>query len=285
MSDTSSAPINIGIVHPGQMGVSIGAALVQAGHVVHWASEHRSASTLRRANEAGLQDVVTLGALCRKCAVVFSVCPPDQAKTVAGLLSEEGFSGVYVDCNAVSPATSHEVGASFSTGTDYVDAGIIGPPANSANTTRLYLSGSKAADIAVLFDKTVVEAKVIGTDAGAASALKMAYAGWTKGSAALLLTQFALAKQQNVEMALLDEWGLSLPELANTLQNAAFANAPKAWRFVGEMNEIADSLEQANLPREWFDGAAASYNRMVQFKNRTDADLDGVIAALLSPPN
>lgn len=284
MDNNSGTTPAIGILHPGQMGVSIAAAMAQAGHRVHWASEQRSAATIDRANSAGLHDVTTLEALCKSCSVVFSICPPDQAETLARSVSEAGFSGTYIDCNAVSPATSRIVGACFGATTDFIDGGIIGPPAGKPNTTRLYLSGKNAAAIAPLFNGSVVDAKVIGEAPGGASALKMAYAGWTKGSSALLLTQFALAKQQNIEAALLEEWALSIPDLPNKLRSAASETAPKAWRFVGEMNEIADSLEHAGLPQQWFDGAAASYKRLEHFKNETDIDPDDVIAALLKSP-
>ncbi|MBX2823918.1 MAG: DUF1932 domain-containing protein [Gammaproteobacteria bacterium] len=283
MSEPNKNNALVGIVHPGQMGVSLGSALVQTGHQVLWASENRSPESFERAQAAKLQDRSTLGELSSHCSVILSVCPPDQAVNVARSVSDTGYSGSYIDCNAVSPATAHAVQSSFKPGqVNFVDGGIIGPPAKQSGTTRLYLSGDNATDVAALFDDSIVDARVVGTQAGAASALKMAYAGWTKGSAALLMNQFALAKQQGVDDALMQEWALSIPGLSDRLAQAASGNAPKAWRFVGEMNEIADTLEQAGLPRQWFEGAAENYARLAGFKNQHGVDLQSVVDSLLS---
>lgn len=272
----------IGVLHPGQMGVSIAAALVSAGHEVSWASEGRSSETQSRAKVAQLHDAGTPDALCSQCQYVFSICPPDKALSVALQVVDIGFKGTYIDCNAVSPATSQRVADVLTQhGARCVDGGIIGPPAVRSGTTRLYLSGKSADDVQRLFEHSVVDARVIGTNTGAASALKMAYAGWTKGAMALLMTQFAVAKQQNVEDALLEEWSLSQQGLADKLASACSSSAPKAWRFSGEMREIASTLEEAGLPAGWFDAAAESYQRLSEFKNQKEIDQQAVINALL----
>ncbi|MFK7995040.1 MAG: DUF1932 domain-containing protein [Granulosicoccus sp.] len=281
--DQPDAPCKIGIVHPGQMGVTFAATLATVGHSVYWASERRSSSTVKRATQANLSDTSTLEALCLQSHYIFSICPPDQATAVAQQVADTGFQGIFIDCNAVSPMTSQQVAAIVEQqGATCVDGGIIGPPASSGGTTRLYLSGATAPEVATLFQNTFVDARAISPDIGSASALKMTYAGWTKGSMALLMTQFALARQQNVESALLDEWALSLPGLADQLKNACTSSAPKAWRFSGEMREIADTLENAGLPRGWFDAADASYQRLGDFKNQTDVDHQDVIDKLLN---
>ena len=98
------------------------------------------------------------------------------------------FKGVYIDCNAVSPATALQVAdIVIQQGGTCVDGGIIGPPVSIAGTTRLYLPGKSASSVAKLFDNTLLDARVIGSDIGSASALKMVYVGWTKGSMALLM--------------------------------------------------------------------------------------------------
>lgn len=276
-------PHQTGFVHPGQMGVTIAAAVRSNGHEACWASADRSDATLERALQYQLTDLGNLEKLCSDCVVVFSVCPPDQATTVAGQLADCGFSGIYVDCNAVSPNSAGQVGDIVTAaGASFVDGGIIGPPAINKGTTRLYLSGDKAPEVASLFPDSNVDARVISENIGSASALKMAYAGWTKGSTALLLNQIALARQQQVEEALLAEWKLSIPGLVDKLARESTSNAPKAWRFVGEMNEIADTLQQAGLSRQWFEGAAETYARLAHLKNRDDLDKDQVISALLT---
>jgi len=272
----------IGFLHPGQMGVTIAAAAGSRDSVACWASDGRSTATAERARDAGLHDLTHVDRLCNECACVFSICPPDQARHVASQVAAAGFSGVYVDANAVSPGSARSVASIVTAaGARYVDGGIIGPPAKRAGTTRLYLSGDNAQSVADLFATSVVDARVVGSQPGAASALKMAYAGWTKGSAALLMSQFALAKSQQVDAALLQEWSESIPGLAEKLQRDSVSNAAKAWRFVGEMNEIALTLEEAGLSREWFEGAAETYTRLSRFKNQQDLDPDEVISALL----
>jgi hypothetical protein len=140
----------IGILHPGEMGATLARLLVSHGQHVGWVSEGRSDSTRRRATEAGLLDLDSLDHLKDTCAVVLSVCPPRAAVDVARGM--HGYSGLYVDVNAVSPGTTQRIGEIICVGGGgYVDGGIIGPPPDRPGTTRLYLSGSAAAAVAALF--------------------------------------------------------------------------------------------------------------------------------------
>jgi hypothetical protein len=141
----------------------------------------------------------------------------------------------------------------------------------------LLLSGADAAGIAELFDGTRVRARVVGGEVGAASAAKMAYAGWTKGSAALLLAVRALAVAEGVEDALLAEWAISHPDLPAASERAARGAAGKSWRWVGEMEEIAAALRDAGLPGGFHEGAAAVYERLAAER---DTDLRSVLDAL-----
>src|SRR5439155_490546 len=184
--------------HPGEMGSAVGDALRSAGHTVLWASEGRSAETVARA--AGFEDAGTTDELARRSDVILSVCPPHAALDVAR--SVAGFEGVYVDANAVSPATAREIGAAVER---FVDGGIIGPPPREPGSTRLYLAGSEAQTVAGRFDGTTLDARVLPGEPGAASALKMAYSAWTKGTAAMLLAIRELARAEEVEPALLEE--------------------------------------------------------------------------------
>jgi hypothetical protein len=113
--------------------------------------------------------------------------------------------------------------------------------------TRLYLSGPAATEVAALFAPTDLEAVALGDDVAAASALKMCYAAWTKGTSALLLAIRAAADAHGVEEALLAEWARSQPDLAARSQAAA-GTARKAWRFAGEMDQIAACFAEAGLP-------------------------------------
>jgi 3-hydroxyisobutyrate dehydrogenase-like beta-hydroxyacid dehydrogenase len=194
-----------------------------------------------------------------RSAVIVSVCPPHAALDVARLAA--GFRGLYLDANAVSPQTARGVAAiAEAGGAGYVDGGIIGPPPVTAGGTRLYLSGSRAAEVQALFGGTAVDARVVPPP-GTASAVKMAYASWTKGSAALLLATRALARAEGVEPALLEEWGLSQPGLEKRWQAADGAAAAKGWRWIGEMEEIAAAMAAAGLPEGFHQAAAEVYRR------------------------
>ncbi|MGN6378887.1 MAG: DUF1932 domain-containing protein [Gaiellales bacterium] len=248
--------MTVGLLHPGEMGAAVGSALCAGGSQVVWASEGRSDETRVRAEAAGLADAGTVSEVCRRSDVLISVCPPHAAGQVAGQVS--GFDGVYVDANAVSPATARRIAGIHRR---FVDGGIIGPPPVRTGRTRLYLSGTEAERIAGLFAGTNVDARVMGPESGAASAVKMAYASWTKGSAALLLTAREFARAENVEATLLDEWRMSIPELEEESLAAARSALAKGWRWVGEMHEIAASMEAAGQPAGFHETAAEVYRR------------------------
>jgi 3-hydroxyisobutyrate dehydrogenase-like beta-hydroxyacid dehydrogenase len=253
MSETT-----IGLLHPGEMGAAIGKCLASAGHRVLWAPEGRGAATKERAEAAGLIGVA-LAEIVARSDVIVSVCPPYAARDVARQVA--GFGGLYLDANAISPATAGEVAAIVAAGgAGYADGGIIGPPPVAPGLTRLYLSGPRAAEVQALFGGTDVDARVVPPP-GSASAVKMAYASWTKGSAALLLAARALARAEGVEPVLLEEWGISQPGLEQRWDGAAAAAAAKGWRWVGEMEEIAAAMAAAGLPGGFHQAAADMYRR------------------------
>ena len=266
------------------MGASVGAALVGRGRRVLWASEGRSAATRERAEAAGLEDAGGLVQLADVCGTLVSVCPPDAALALAERVAGSGFAGVYVDGNAVSPARARAIGEAVLAGGGraFVDGGIIGPPAWKPGVTRLYLSGGEAASVAALFEGSPLRAIAIGPEAGAASALKMAYAAYTKGTSALLAGILALAEREGVAGALRDEWAISQPELAASGEARALGSAAKAWRFAGEMEEIADTFAGADLPDGFHRAAAEIYRRLSEFKDVPERPaLEDALAALL----
>ncbi|HET7807155.1 MAG TPA: DUF1932 domain-containing protein [Gaiellaceae bacterium] len=238
----------VGLLHPGEMGAAVGAVLRGRGTRVVWASEGRSAETRARAEAAGLEDVGSVAEVAR-CDVVFSICPPHAALDVA---RSADFAGIYVDANAVSPATATKVGTSVG---EFVDGGLVGPPPREPGTTRLYLSGAEAERVAELFRGSALEPRVVAN----ASAVKMAYAAWTKGTAAMLLTIRELARREGVEEALLEEWDLSQPTLRDRYERALRSADAKGWRWVGEMEEIAASFEADGLPGGFHRAAAEVY--------------------------
>jgi 3-hydroxyisobutyrate dehydrogenase-like beta-hydroxyacid dehydrogenase len=241
----------VGILHPGEMGSAVAATLSARGETVLWASAGRSTATAARAEQAGLEDAGELDELCRRSEILLSVCPPHAAVEVARAAS--AFGGIYVDANAIAPATARTIAGLHER---FVDGGIVGPPPDRPGTTRLYLSGSDAEPIAALFAGTNLDARVVSGEPGAASALKAAYAGWTKGSGALLLTVRELARAEGVEDALLAEWRLSIPELEQRLAGAERSARRKGWRWIGEMKEIARSMAAHDLPTGFHEAAA-----------------------------
>jgi 3-hydroxyisobutyrate dehydrogenase-like beta-hydroxyacid dehydrogenase len=249
--------MTVGLLHPGEMGSAVGETLRSAGHPVLWASAGRSPETAARAESAGLLDAETSEELSRRSELILSICPPHAALEVAR--SVAGFDGLYVDANAVSPATTREVATAI--GGRFVDAGIVGPPPREAGSTRIYLSGRDAEAVAELFAGTTLEPRVISKEPGAASALKMAYAAWTKGSAAMLLAIRALARAEHVEAVLLEEWETSLPELPERFAAAERSAERKGWRWVAEMEEIASTFASADLPDGFHRAAAEVFRR------------------------
>jgi 3-hydroxyisobutyrate dehydrogenase-like beta-hydroxyacid dehydrogenase len=242
------ATSTVGLLHPGEMGAAVGAVLRGQGHRVLWASDGRSAATRARADEAGLEDVGAISHVA-EADVVFSICPPHAALDVA---RSARFGGVYVDANAVSPATAAKVSDVVD---EFVDGGIVGSPPREPGTTRLYLSGERAAEVAALFSGSVLDARVVSN----ASAVKMAYAAWTKGTAAMLLAIRELARREGVEQPLLAEWDLSQPELRERHARALRSAEAKGWRWVAEMEEIAATFEADGLPGGFHRAAAEIY--------------------------
>jgi 3-hydroxyisobutyrate dehydrogenase-like beta-hydroxyacid dehydrogenase len=257
---TFPTPTVIGLLHPGEMGAAVGRCLTGAGHTVLWASEGRGPETAARAKAAGLTDAGTVRRVAADSAVVMSICPPHAALDVAWMV--HGYTGLYVDANAISPGTAREVAQLITdSGGRYADGGIIGLPPVQPGSTRLYLSGPHAPEVQALFSGTPLEARIaVGSDT-AASAVKMAYASWTKGTSALLLAARALAEAEGVADTLLAEWALSQPQLAGQFGRAARSAATKGWRWVGEMEEIALTMDGAGLPDGFHQAAAEIYRR------------------------
>jgi hypothetical protein len=264
------------------MGITVAASLVRSGATVVWASEGRSPATRARADGAGLTDGGSLADACRRSDVVVSVCPPGAAVDLARAVVATGFRGVYVDANAIAPSTVAAIdGIITERGGQLVDGGLVGPPAEHPGTTRLYLSGDRAEAVAGLFLGGPLEARVIGADPGAASALKMCYAAYTKGTAALLLAVVALAEATGVAPALSAEWDRSQRDLPDRVAATARGSAPKAWRWVGEMEEIASTFADAELPDGFHRAAAEVFSRLADLKDADAVTADDVTALLL----
>lgn len=256
--------VNIALLHPGEMGAVIGAALVEAGKQVHWASAGRSQETQARASATRLVDDGDVVTLLGQSDLVISVCPPHAALDVASEVAaaaKDKRDWIYLDVNAIAPATASRVARVVEdAGARYVDGGIIGPPPVSPGFTRLYLSGLGATEASEALVTRRLDVRVIDERPYSASALKLSYAAWTKGSAALLLTARAAAAKAGVVETLLEEWHISQPGLEDRWGGARRSALEKGWRWSGEMTEIASMLEELGLPSGFHAAAAEVFN-------------------------
>ncbi len=273
----------IGILHPGAMGISIAASALRSGHQTCYTSEGRSDATRARASEHHLRDLGTLAELCRACSVIISVCPPHAAEDVAQKVIANGFNGLYLDANAISPQKAKRISEWLSSaGIAFVDGGIIGGPAWNPGETWLYLSGKEAGRIVDCFTAGPLEVSVIGKEIGKASALKMCYAAYTKGTTALLTSILALAEASGVRTELSAQWERDEPGFSEGAERRARGVTAKAWRFAGEMDEIASTFESAGLPSGFHAAAGDVYRRLAGFKDAGELpELEGALTALL----
>jgi 3-hydroxyisobutyrate dehydrogenase-like beta-hydroxyacid dehydrogenase len=279
MSTGATGPTVLGVLHPGQMGAAVGAQARTTGTPVLWCPAGRSGATAERAGRAGLGRAADLADLLGRAGVVLSVCPPAVALEVAGDVARAGFSGVYVEANAVSPARARQAGELLgATGATFVDGGIIGPPPGDGRTARLYLAGpaEATARVAALFDGSLLTTVVLDHGPPAASALKMAYASYQKSSRVLAALAHALARHHDVAEHLRAEAGL-LPGSALADVGHLPSVAARAWRWAPELREIAATLEDAGLPPETAAATAETLSRWADLKDAWDVPLAEVL--------
>jgi 3-hydroxyisobutyrate dehydrogenase-like beta-hydroxyacid dehydrogenase len=277
-------PETIGILHPGAMGISIAASALRSGHQVCYASEGRSEATRARAAEHDLRDLESLAELCQTCSVIVSICPPHAAEEMVNDVIALGFNGLYLDANAISPDKAQRIDEMLSAaGITFVDGGVIGGPAWTPGETWLYLSGEAEAAkrIAKCFSVGPLETTIMSEKIGEASALKMCYAAYTKGTTALLTAILALSDSLGVRLALMTQWERDWPELPKQAETRARRVTAKAWRFAGEMDEIAATFESQGLPDGFHRAAGELYRRLEVFKDLVQIpELGSVLSAL-----
>lgn len=274
---------SIGLLHPGAMGISVAASALRSGHQVCYASEGRSQATRTRAAEHNLRDLGALAELCETCSIIISLCPPHAAEDVASHVIARGFQGLYLDANAISPQKAQRIGEKLSeAGISFVDGGIIGGPAWTPGETWLYLSGKDADRIADCFSAGPLEVSSLGEEIGKASALKMCYAAYTKGTTALLSAILALAEASGVRYELETQWERDEPGFSAQAERHARRVTAKAWRFAGEMDEIASTFKSVGLPDGFHAAAGDVYQRLAGFKDVGELpELKDVLFALL----
>jgi len=271
----------VGVLHPGEMGSVAALTLHNAGHEVYWVSQGRSRRSHRRAEELGLEDARTLERACEICSIVVSVCPPEFADDTADRVLACGFRGLYIDANAISPERAERMAQRFwGSGAAFVDASIIGLATREPGKVWIYFSGDQAGRAAALFGHAgPFEPEAIGDRIGQASALKMCFSGFNKGSIALLCAVLAAAEQLGVRDLLKRQWARSDRELAGA-ENKVARVAAKAWRFAPEMLEIANAFQTAGVSGDFHRAAAEIYGRLEGFKDVDAPGFEEILRAL-----
>ena len=257
----------VAIIAPGNMGSGVGQRLSEHKVKVLTSLAGRSAASAKRARAAGMTAVAD--AQLTESDFLLSIVPPGDAlglaKRLSGVLTAANKKPVYVECNAVSPRTLLEIAAVVgSTGCPFVGAGIIGPPPKPGTTdTRFYAAGPSAGLFAKLNEFGLI-VRVLDGPLTAASALKMSYAGITKGFTALGAAMMLAASRGGSAEALKAELSESRPDLLGYLTRQVPAMYQKAYRWVAELEEIADFVGKDHPEHAMFAAAARLYERIAK---------------------
>jgi 3-hydroxyisobutyrate dehydrogenase-like beta-hydroxyacid dehydrogenase len=270
--------MRIGIIAAGEMGSGVGARLHHRGAEVMTSLAGRGSASAERARRAGMVAIDDDEALVAASDIVLSILPPAEAvalaQRLAPALAEAGGRVLYADCNAVAPATVGRVAEIVAaTGCRFADVGIIGgPPRGDGYSPHLYASGEAAGELRALQDFGL-EIRLVAGGIGAASALKMSYASLTKGFTAIGIASARGAALGNVAAALRAELAESQPQLFAWLQRQVPTVYPKAYRWIGEMEEIARHLG-SDAAAEMFTGAAHVYEAIAaQWEEKDESAL------------
>jgi 3-hydroxyisobutyrate dehydrogenase-like beta-hydroxyacid dehydrogenase len=276
MSDRDS--ITVAIVGAGEMGAAVGRRLHEAGARVVTSVAGRSAESVARIRNASIEVVSDDDSLVRGASFILSIVPPgvavEVAKRLRGPISRADEPPVYVECNAISPATCRHICELFDT-TNFIDAGIIGgPPAagtqDPAKGPRFYASG-RDAYLLTRLASFGLDVAILDGPVGDASGLKLAYAGLTKGFTALCATMLGAAEREGVTDALRAELARTQPTFLKHLDRFLPAMRPKAYRFVDEMRQIAEFVGSPDDGATIYEGAALLYQRIAHDRDRSGA--------------
>ncbi len=270
----------LAILMPGDMGHAVGRTLREHGHRVLTCLEGRSARTHALAEAAGLEDAGDLRKLVTEADMILSILPPasalPQAQDVAKAMGEAGTSPVYVDCNAISPTLTREVGSVIAiSGAAYIDCGIIGLAPGKGTGTRFYVSGADTAPMEALNGKGI-EVLALEGGIGAASGLKMCYSGLTKGKWTLQTAVLLAAQQLGLGDALVSEFEFSQQEELSAMRQRVSRLPADSQRWIGEMEEIAATFADVGVPSDFHKGAAEIFRLLAKtpFAGETRETID-----------
>lgn len=260
----------VAVMSPGDMGHAVGAVLRAGGLRVITCLAGRSERSRALAEKAGIEAVADDDTLVGEADVLLAILVPSEATRlaarVAGALRRTKAELLYADCNAIAPQTVQAIGRVVeAAGGRFVDAGIIGGPPRvdrPGGGPRFYASGSSAAQFAMLADHGL-DVRVMGTEIGHASALKMCYAALTKGVTALATELLVAGRVLGISEALEGELRSSQGSTYGALERSLPGMPPKAYRWVGEMEEIAATFGAVGLTPKMLEGAAEMY-RLVE---------------------
>ena len=274
----------IGIIAQGMMGAGVGRRLHESGAKVRTLLSGRSQASAERAKAAGMAAAADERELLSGADFFLSVLPPGEAEPLARKLAPTlatlDRKPVYIDCNAVSPQTAMRIGEIIApTGAHFVDAGIIGGPPRPGYSPAIYASGPTASQTAVLRDWGI-DWRVIDGPIGAASGLKMSYAGITKGTTAIASAMLLGAARAGCAEALIAELTESQPEMLARMRSGIPRMYDKAYRWVAEMEEISDFLEENPPSRDMYAGIARLYDYLAAEHAETIPGRDNAIRAL-----
>jgi 3-hydroxyisobutyrate dehydrogenase-like beta-hydroxyacid dehydrogenase len=257
----------VAVIAPGMMGAAVGGRLVENGLKVLTSLAGRGADTVARAKKYGLTDASDEE--IARSDFILSILPPGDAVALAQrfapTLTASNSKPVFVDCNAVSPPTAERVAAAIApTGSPFVDAGIIGAPPKTGDAgPRFYASGTHAPRFAML-RQYGLDVRVLEGPLTAASAVKMSYAGITKGTQALAAVMMLAATRAGSADALFKELSSSQPQMLAWLKRGLAIMPPKAYRWIAEMHEIADFVGEDPAGHELYVGAAHFYEQIAR---------------------
>ena len=254
---------NIGVMSPGDMGQAVALQLKQNGFNVCTALDKRSARSKTLAREAGLTDLGSLAKLVETCDVILSIMNPGAALDFAGELAHALRAShrkpLCLDCNAIAPGTLQAINAKITAaGGRCLDAGIIGPPPRGNAKMWLYVSGAEARELEQLATSQIT-VRVLSERLGDASAIKMCYAAMNKGMIAMILELLIAARRLGVDAALEAQLKETHSDVYDRIIGALPLMPAKAYRWVPEMLQIAQTFEAAGMTPRMFQGAADMY--------------------------
>src|SRR5215470_5757804 len=274
----------IGIIAQGTMGAGVGRRLHESGAKVRTLLSGRSKASAERAKAAGMAAAADERELLSGADFFLSILPPGEAEALAGKLAPTlttlDRKPVYIDCNAISPQTAMRIGEIIApTGTHFVDAGIIGGPPRPGYSPTIYASGPTASQTAVLRDWGI-DWRVIDGPIGGASALKMSYAGITKGTTAIASAMLLGAARFGCGEALIAELTESQPEMLARFRESIPRMYDKAYRWVAEMEEISDFLSGNPPSRDIYAAVARLYAYLAEAESEKEPGPDNAVRTL-----